>query len=71
MIHRGIEYAIRKSLGREEWIWTLSPIPGRFINGRYKGTRDGALEAARRAVDRWLEKHAHPLGFEASESETV
>jgi hypothetical protein len=59
MIHRGIEYTIRKSLGRDEWIWTYSPVKGRTINGHYRGTKDGALTAAQRVIDRWLERHAH------------
>jgi hypothetical protein len=64
MIHRGIEYSIRMSLGREEWIWTLSLMEGRVINGRYRGTRDGALEAAQRAIDRWLGKHNRGRDYE-------
>jgi hypothetical protein len=59
MIHRGIEYTIRMSLGRDEWIWTYSPMKGRAINGHYRGTKDGALTAAQRVIDRWLERHAH------------
>ena len=59
MIHRGIEYSIRKSLGRDEWILTYSPMIGRVINGRYRGTKDDALAAAQRFIDRWLERHAH------------
>jgi hypothetical protein len=57
MLHRGIEYAVRMSLGCKEWIWTLSTIEGRIINGHHKGTRDDALAAGRRAIDRWLAKH--------------
>jgi 3-oxoacyl-[acyl-carrier-protein] synthase III len=59
MIHRGIEYTIRKSLGRDEWILTYSPMVGRVINRNYTGTKDEALKAAQRAIDRWLENHAH------------
>ena len=67
MIYRGIEYSIRMSLGREEWIWTYSPMKGRIINGHYRGTKDGALTAAQRVIDRWLERHAHEMGIEPSE----
>ena len=67
MIHRGIEYSIRKSLGREEWILTYSPTLGRVINGHYRGTKDGALTAVQRLIDRWLENHAPETRVEPSD----
>ena len=67
MIHRGIEYTIRKSLGRDEWILTYSPVKGRSINGRHRGTKDGALTAVQRLIDRWLENHAYETRIEPSE----
>jgi hypothetical protein len=67
MMHRGIEYSIRRSLGREEWILTYSPTMGRVINERYKGTKDGALTAAQRLIDRWLKNHVYDTRVESSE----
>jgi hypothetical protein len=56
LIYKGIEYTIRASLGRG-WILTFSPRKNRQVNKRYLGTRDGAFDACRRAIDRWLENH--------------
>ena len=56
LIYKGIEYTIRASLGRG-WILTFSPRKNRKVNKRYLGTRDNALKASRKAIDRWLENH--------------
>ena len=56
MQYRGIEYAVRARLGRNEWLWTISPKQGSAITGQFTGTRDEAIAAARRAIVRLLER---------------
>ena len=70
MTYQGIEYSICASLGREAWILTFSPRRGQVINGRYVGTRDGALRAVHQAIDRWRERHPNAKGLEASKIQT-
>ena len=59
MEYRGIDYAVRARLGRNEWLWTISPKQGRAITGQFTGTRDEAVAAARRAIARLLERQTH------------
>jgi hypothetical protein len=54
MLHRTIRYAVRARLGRDEWMWSIYPEPGIVIDRAYSGSRQGAVEAACRAIDRWL-----------------
>jgi hypothetical protein len=54
MRHRTIEYAVRARLGRDEWIWTIYPKGAAAIHRDHTGPRQGAVDAACRAIDRWL-----------------
>jgi len=62
MEYRGIEYAVRARLGRNEWPWTIFPKNDRAITGQFTGTRDEAIAAARRAIARWLERQTQAAG---------
>jgi hypothetical protein len=59
-VHRGIGYSI-SDLGDGKWRWKLHPKkePGRsemtsIISGDIVGTRDEAIEAAKKAIDAQL-----------------
>ncbi len=54
MEYRGIEYAVRARLGRDQWIY---PKDARTSNNVFIGTRHGAITAACRRIDRWLVEH--------------
>jgi len=60
MEHRGIEYTIHARPGRNEWSWTIYPKNAPVVKGDVSGIRELAIAAARRAIDRWLEKHPPP-----------
>jgi hypothetical protein len=57
MEYKGIEYAIHARPGASEWSWTIYPRNAPAVRGETKGTRQLAVMAARRAIDRWLKKH--------------
>jgi hypothetical protein len=61
MEHMGIEFAVRARLGRNNWALTIlhknrGPIRLDFI-----GTRDQAIAAAHRSINRWLTNNPTPL----------
>jgi hypothetical protein len=63
MRHRTIEYAVRARLGRDEWMWTIYPQGAPAIDRAHTGSRQGAVEAACRAIDRWLAQNPpHKIG---------
>jgi hypothetical protein len=57
MLHRTIRYAVRARLGRDEWMWSIYPKTGIVIDRAHTGSRQGAVEAACRAIDRWLSQN--------------
>jgi hypothetical protein len=60
MEYRDIEFTIHARLGKNEWSWSIHPKLAPTITGETKGTKQLAIAAARRAIDRWLEKNAAP-----------
>jgi hypothetical protein len=54
MEYRDIEYAVRARLGRDQWVWTIYPKDARASTNQFIGTRDGAIAAACRRIDRLL-----------------
>jgi hypothetical protein len=57
MEYREIQCTIRARPGRNEWSWTIYPKNAPALKGETKGTKQLAIAAACRAIDRWLEKH--------------
>jgi hypothetical protein len=58
MEYRDIQYTIRARPGQNEWSWSIYPENSPLIRGETKGTKQLAIAAAHRAIDRWLEKHS-------------
>ena len=53
MIYRGIEYQVRASLGRNEWVALIyfpDDMDGRATVSKFTGTREAAAKAARRKI---------------------
>jgi hypothetical protein len=49
--HQGIEYEIKRGIGRAEWVWIVHTSPSR--EGKVHGTRERAIYAAVQAIERW------------------
>jgi hypothetical protein len=58
--HRGIEFAVRARLGRNSWVVTILPKNRGPITLAFIGTRDEAIAAAHRSIDRWLAHNPTP-----------
>ena len=56
MEHRGIQYELKKGIGKDEWVWTIHP-PRTSRQGTITGSRDRAVLAAIRAIDQWCYRH--------------
>ena len=59
MIYRGIEYQVRASLGRNEWVALIyfpGKIDGRATVSKFTGTREAAAGAARRKIGNWAKR---------------
>jgi hypothetical protein len=54
MEHRGIEFAVRARLGRNNWALTILPKDRPPITLDFIGTRDQAIAAAHKSINRWL-----------------
>jgi hypothetical protein len=54
MLYRGIEYSIVQGIERHLWKWAAT-VAGTEISGR-GGTRDEAIENAKKAIARAIEK---------------
>jgi hypothetical protein len=54
MEYMGIEFAVRARLGRNNWALTILPKNRGPITVDFIGTRDQAIAAAHRSIDRWL-----------------
>lgn len=55
--HKGIGYTIRARTGPNEWTWTFFPKDSKPRQGQTNGMRADATQAAKRAIDKWVEKH--------------
>jgi hypothetical protein len=54
--YEGIGYAVRLSVGRNQWIcivYYLGRVPGTM---RFSGIREAAIEATRLRIRNWLER---------------
>ena len=58
--HMGIEFAVRARLGRDNWALTILPKNRGPITLDFIGTRDQAIAAAHRSINRWLVKKPPP-----------
>jgi hypothetical protein len=56
MEHMGIEFAVRARLGRNSWALTILPKNRGPITLDFIGTRDQAIAAAHRTINRRLAK---------------
>ena len=61
MEHIGIEFAVRARLGRNNWALTILPKSRGPITLDFVGTRDQAIAAAHRSINRWLANNPTPL----------
>jgi hypothetical protein len=61
MIYQGIEYQVRASLGRDEWVLLIyfpDKPDGKATVSKFTGTRAVVAGAARRKIDNWLSKRS-------------
>ena len=59
MIYQGIEYQVRASLGRNEWVSLIyfpDKADGRATVSKLTGTREEAAGTARRKINNWLKE---------------
>jgi hypothetical protein len=57
MIYQGIEYQVRASLGRNEWVLHIyfpDKPDGKATISKITGTREAAAAAAPRKINNWL-----------------
>ncbi len=60
MEYRGVEYTILARPGPNKWVSTIYPKIGAAIKHNFLGTRDEAIAAACRSIDRRWEKIRPP-----------
>jgi hypothetical protein len=60
MEHMGIEFAVRACLGRNNWALTILPKNRNPFTLDFTGTRDQAIAAAHRSINRWLANNPPP-----------
>jgi hypothetical protein len=53
MKYRRIEFAVRARPGRDGWTWTIYPKYARDFSREFTGSREEAIRAACRKIDRW------------------
>ena len=59
MVYQQIEYQVRASLGRNEWVILIyypDNAGGKSTNSKFTGTKEEAAGAARRKIDNWLKE---------------
>ena len=59
MVYQQIEYQVRASLGRNEWVILIyypDNAGGKSTNSRFSGTKEEAAGAARHKIDNWLKE---------------
>jgi len=57
MVYQQIEYQVRASLGRIEWVMLIyypDNAGGKSTNSKFTGTKEEAAGAACRKIDNWL-----------------
>ena len=54
MEYMGMEFAVRARLGRNNWALTILPKNRGPVAVDFIGTRDQAIAAAHRSINRWL-----------------
>jgi len=55
--YRSIEYTVRPRPARNQWVWSFHPKDAPAKQGDVTGDRERAVDAACRAIDRWLQSH--------------
>ncbi len=58
MEYKGIQFAVRARLGRDNWVWTIFPKDSHPVARDFIGVREGAITAAQAGIDRLLERQA-------------
>ena len=76
MIYQGIEYQVRASLGRDEWVLLIyfpDKPDGKATVSKFTGTRAEVAGAARRKIDNWLseQKRKAKLSFRSTRTQRV
>ena len=59
MVYQQIEYQVRASLGRNEWVILIyypDNAGGKSTNSKFTGTKEQAAGAARHKIDNWLKE---------------
>lgn len=57
--HRNVEYRVRRSPNKGNWIWTIFPRGGPLASAHRGEALDEKLatEAAKKAIDEWLKDY--------------
>jgi hypothetical protein len=66
MDYQQIEYQVRASLGRNEWVILIyypGNAGGKSTNSRFTGTKEKAAGAARHKIDNWLKEQKRKALF--------
>jgi hypothetical protein len=59
MVYQHLEYQVRASLGRNEWVILIyypDNAGGKSTNSKFTGTKEEAVGAARHKIDNWLKE---------------
>jgi hypothetical protein len=54
--YRGIEYALRQGIGRDQWVLIIHYPATGGVETRFSGTREEAHAAARQRIRDWSER---------------
>jgi hypothetical protein len=60
MVYEQIEYQVRASLGRNEWVLLIyypDKADGKATVAKFRGTLEGANADARSKIDYWMKDH--------------
>jgi hypothetical protein len=60
--YRGIEYALRQGIEREQWVCVIYYPGTEGVETRFSGTRAAAIEATRLRISNWLERQQKQMG---------
>ena len=74
MIYEQIEYQVRASLGRNEWVILLyypDNADGKPTTAKFTGTMEKAVGAARHKIDNWLKEQKRKALFPPQPSRRV
>jgi hypothetical protein len=65
MEHRGVRYEIKIAVGRSQWTWIVH-TSSKPLHGSVEGSRQAAILAAEKAIDRWWAKRLRTMRLQAT-----